>query len=180
MGRAARNHGGTGGHGCVPLPGERPNYNRHVMTDKTLLSLLSNNERKKLLGTGERQTDQCQQKSSDAQLPKDDGLKNPLTSAKKPGNSAKQPLTSVKQHMAFAKQSVSSANQPVTSAKQPVTSADQQMTSAIKPVSSAMQPVTSAKHQVPSAKHPMKWAKQPLTSANLAESREQRAVNGPS
>ena len=35
MGRPARNHGGTGGHGCHPLPGERPNFNHHVISDKT-------------------------------------------------------------------------------------------------------------------------------------------------
>ena len=33
-----RNHGGTGGHGYFPLPGERPNYNHHVMDDKELVS----------------------------------------------------------------------------------------------------------------------------------------------
>ena len=45
MGRAARNHGGTGGHGCVPLPGERPNFNRHIISDKTLFrhSLVKHN-----------------------------------------------------------------------------------------------------------------------------------------
>ena len=48
MGRAARNNGGTGGHGCVPMPGERPNFNRHVLTDKALLSLVSNNDGRKL------------------------------------------------------------------------------------------------------------------------------------
>ena len=46
MGRAARNHGGTGGHGYLPLPGERPNYNQHIMNDITLFSLVKNNERK--------------------------------------------------------------------------------------------------------------------------------------
>ena len=49
MGRAARNHGGTGGHGCAPLPGERPNFNRHVMSDKSLLGLVSNDDRRKLV-----------------------------------------------------------------------------------------------------------------------------------
>ena len=47
MGRA-RNHGGTGGHGCLPLPGERPNFNRHVMSDKDLLYLVTNKNRNKL------------------------------------------------------------------------------------------------------------------------------------
>ena len=40
MGRA-RNHGETGGHGYFPLPREKPDYNRHVINDKTLKSLLS-------------------------------------------------------------------------------------------------------------------------------------------
>ena len=41
MGKAARNHGGTGGHGCVPLPGERPNFNQHVLGDQVLLRLVN-------------------------------------------------------------------------------------------------------------------------------------------
>ena len=42
MGRPARNHGGTGGHGCQPLPGERPDFNRHVVSDKTLQKMVKN------------------------------------------------------------------------------------------------------------------------------------------
>ena len=42
MGRPARNHGGTGGHGCHPLPGQRPNYNHHVLWDKTLQKMVKN------------------------------------------------------------------------------------------------------------------------------------------
>ena len=42
MGRPARNHGGTGGHGCHPLPGERPNFNHHVISDKTLQKMVKN------------------------------------------------------------------------------------------------------------------------------------------
>ena len=42
MGRPARNHGGTGGRGCLPFPGERPNFNNHVMSDKTLQNLVKN------------------------------------------------------------------------------------------------------------------------------------------
>jgi hypothetical protein len=41
MGRPARNSGGTGGHGYVPLPGDRPNLNHHVLSDQQLLSLLN-------------------------------------------------------------------------------------------------------------------------------------------
>ena len=40
MGRPARNFGGTGGHGCLPLPGERPNFHRHLLKDKTLTTLV--------------------------------------------------------------------------------------------------------------------------------------------
>ena len=46
MGRPARNHGGTGGHGCLPLPGERPNYSHHVMKDKTLQTLVPHTNQK--------------------------------------------------------------------------------------------------------------------------------------
>ena len=42
MGRPARNHGVTGGHGCHPLPGQRPNYNHHVLWDKTLQKMVKN------------------------------------------------------------------------------------------------------------------------------------------
>ena len=46
MGRAARNHGGTGGHGYFPLPGERPNYNHHVIQDNVLFNTVKNNVKK--------------------------------------------------------------------------------------------------------------------------------------
>ena len=46
MGRAARNHGGTLGHGYFPLPGERPNYNNHIMQDMVLFNTVKNNVRK--------------------------------------------------------------------------------------------------------------------------------------
>ena len=46
MGRAARNYGGTGGHGYLPLPGERPNYNRHVIQDKVLFNMVKNSVQK--------------------------------------------------------------------------------------------------------------------------------------
>ena len=52
MGRAARNSGGTGGHGYFPLPGEKPNYNRHIMTDRALFGLVKDNERKPPLSGG--------------------------------------------------------------------------------------------------------------------------------
>ena len=46
MGRPARNYGGTGGHGCPPLPGERPNLNCHVMSDKTLLTMVQDTRKR--------------------------------------------------------------------------------------------------------------------------------------
>ena len=46
MGKAARNHGGTGGHGYFPLPGEKRNYNRHILTDANLFGLVKNIQRK--------------------------------------------------------------------------------------------------------------------------------------
>ena len=46
MGRPARNHGGTGGHGCPPLPGERPNINCHVLSDKTLLTMVQDTKKR--------------------------------------------------------------------------------------------------------------------------------------
>ena len=52
MGRAARNSGGTGGHGYFPLLGEKPNYNRHIMTDRVLFGLVKDNQRKRPLPGG--------------------------------------------------------------------------------------------------------------------------------
>ena len=46
MGRPARNYGGTGGHGCPPLPGEGPNLNCHVMSDKTLLTMVQDTRKR--------------------------------------------------------------------------------------------------------------------------------------
>ena len=40
MGRPARNYGGTLGYGCLPLPGEAPNLNRHVLQDKIMQGLV--------------------------------------------------------------------------------------------------------------------------------------------
>ena len=52
MGRAARNHGGTLGHGFLPLPGERPNFNCHVMSDQDLQCLVRNKDKNKLTRQG--------------------------------------------------------------------------------------------------------------------------------
>lgn len=88
MGRPARNHGGTGGHGCLPLPGERPNFNHHILDDKKLQKLVQNSNRKqgrstklellrKLPGFGEKpkwgQTDKS----------RDSVIKKPLDLVKK-------------------------------------------------------------------------------------------------
>ena len=51
MGRPARNHGGTGGHGYPPLPGEVPNFNQHVLMDKTLQRLVPNMNQKPRITT---------------------------------------------------------------------------------------------------------------------------------
>ena len=48
MGRAARNHGGTGGHGYFPLPGERTNYNHHIIQDTVLFNTVKNNVKKQV------------------------------------------------------------------------------------------------------------------------------------
>ena len=50
MGGAARNHGGTRGHGCSPLPGERPNFNHHTLSDNQLLGIIKSSK------TTEKQT----------------------------------------------------------------------------------------------------------------------------
>ena len=54
MGGAARNHGGTRGHGCSPLPGERPNVNRHTLIDSTIFYMVKN----KKVGHEKQPTDQ--------------------------------------------------------------------------------------------------------------------------
>jgi hypothetical protein len=47
MGGGARNHGGTRGHGCPPLPGERANYNLHTLSDNKLLKIINCSEKVK-------------------------------------------------------------------------------------------------------------------------------------
>ena len=44
MGGAARNHGGTRGHGCSPLTGEKPNFNSHLLSDSQLLKIIKSNK----------------------------------------------------------------------------------------------------------------------------------------
>ena len=74
MGRAARNYGGTRGHGYFPLPGERPNVNRHVMNDSDLFSLVKSSEKKMLKSdclkvVPQPQTDKVQKSVSDMKQP---------------------------------------------------------------------------------------------------------------
>lgn len=45
MGGAARSHGGTLGHGCTPLQGERPNFNLHTLSDNTLSKIVKSNKK---------------------------------------------------------------------------------------------------------------------------------------
>ena len=166
MGRAARNHGGTGGHGYVPLPGERPNYNQHVMTDKALLSLVSINVMKKLQKPREKETHMGQQKGYDAKLSKNDLLNHPLSSAKP---SAKQPMT-------WTKQALTSANLPVSAEQQPVTSAKHPLTSAQQPVTSTKERVTSAKQSLTTANQPVISTDKPVTLADLQETSVKQPV----
>ena len=55
MGRAARNHRGTGGHGYFPSSGERPNYNQHIISDQALLDLVTTKIGKMQVGSGDKQ-----------------------------------------------------------------------------------------------------------------------------
>ena len=101
MGRAARNHGGTGGHGYFPLPGERPNYNRHVINDKTLISLVTN---KNLVEPRHQQTKAGKKIASSVLL-------------LPPLDSEQQEVASVKQPQ-MQQLSVASDKQPTYSAQQ--------------------------------------------------------------
>ena len=47
MGGGARNHGGTRGHGCFPLPGEQANFNLHTLSDKKLFKVINCSEKNK-------------------------------------------------------------------------------------------------------------------------------------
>ena len=47
MGGGARNHGGTRGHGCLPVPGEKANYNLHTLSDRKLSKIINISEKVK-------------------------------------------------------------------------------------------------------------------------------------
>ena len=49
MGGAARNSGGTRGHGYMPLAGQKTNWNHHIVSDKTLVGLVTHTLKKKKL-----------------------------------------------------------------------------------------------------------------------------------
>ena len=144
MGRAARNHGGTGGHGCFPMPGERPNYNRHVINDKALLSLVNNNDSKKLAVSKGSQTRLGQLKPSSEKLP--------MTSL-----TESQPR-SFKEEQMSSEQIISSKDQPTLQSMQP----KDERCSKQKSVTSLSQP--SDKQSLPKVKQPMPLTKLPLTS----------------
>ena len=75
MGRAARNYGGTRGHGYFPLPGEKPNFNHHIMNDCDLFSSVKSRERKPqksefLKIVPQTQTDQVKKPLSRKKVPR--------------------------------------------------------------------------------------------------------------
>ena len=45
MGGGTRNHGGTRGHGCFPLPGEKANLNLHILSDRKLFKVINCSEK---------------------------------------------------------------------------------------------------------------------------------------
>ena len=180
MGRAARNHGGTGGHGCPPLPGERPNYNRHVMNDMTLQGLITI-DRKKLEVSREHQTQLEQQKASAAQFPVTALGESQPKSAKEKYSSSENKKKSSAQLICFKDEptletkterlkrhySVTSLNQLVTSDKKPLPSVKQPMRSAKLPVTPDEQLVSvqvNSKESTVQQQQPMPSAKLPVTT----------------
>ena len=200
MGRAARNHGGTGGHGCVPLPGERPDFNRHVMSDTVLLSLVPNHKKKKQVEAKQQQhqlglhegfpenmpiTVFVENQSYKQQLPRSEptlqsldpkevGFQLSVTSVSKPETSLKQPLTSMKQSVTKLKQSVTLPKQQETSVKHPVASVPQ-------PVSSPKLPVHADQPQqqqqtLASDYLPLNLVQVAVISAQLPDTKAQNPV----
>ena len=184
MGKAARNHGGTGGHGVSPMFGEKPNYNRHVMGDRLLLGLVPTNQRSmlrhqkvssKLLMTGvaESLPDSCKRLSQE-------GLQQapPLRSPSQEDASVDQTVSTVKQHVASVKQHVPSAKQfgasvihlgatvmpPVASDKQPVALVKKPVAPVKQHVDSVKQPVALVKNPVASVKQHVASVKKPVAS----------------
>ena len=172
MGRAARNHGGTGGHGRLPLPGERPDYHKHVMSDSILLKLVAYDKKKKQVE------------------PKDVGFQLALASAKQPESTTKLLETSSKQPLNL-KKSVTSTKLPVTSTKLPVTSTKQSLTSTnekkkqVDPkdigfaFASAKQPESSPKQLDTSCKQPLNSTKKSVTSTKQLVTSLKQSVSSP-
>ena len=172
MGRAARNHGGTGGHGCFPMPGERPNYNLHVMKDKALLSLITNNDSKKLAVSKGSPTQMGQLKPSSEKLPM-----TALTESQP--RSFKEEHCTSKREKISSEQMISSEDQPPLQSIQPKderfskqksgwqTSYKQSLPKVKQPMALVKLPVTSVKQSLTSVK-------QPETSAQGKESPEQQ------
>ena len=97
MGRAARNNGGTGGHGCHPMPGERPNFNRHVLSDQDLKSIVTNRDRMKLVRLGGESSGIQQVTTVKLPIPGSNfPIKRAGTAVKSPGTVVKLPRTPVK------------------------------------------------------------------------------------
>ena len=141
MGKA-RNHGGTGGHGYFPLPGERPNYNHHVVADKELLNLVTNKDGNKVAGTSERK---------------------PMAT----GNQLKEQRLSVKQSVTSDKKK--SAKKLVTPVNQPVAPLMQMDTPVKHHVTSSFHQVNPVKHLLTPAKEQTTHLNQKVTSVNQQE-----------
>ena len=127
MGKA-RNHGGTGGHGYFPLPGERPNYNLHVMADRKLLNLVTNKDRNKVVGQSGKPSE-----------------RKPMAT----GNQLKEQMLFVKQSVTDKK---NSANKLVTPVNQPVVPLRQMDTPVKDHVTSSFHQVNPVKHLLTPAK----------------------------
>ena len=193
MGKAARNHGGTGGHGVSPMFGEKPNFNRHVMGDRLLLGLVPTNQQSmlshqkvssKLSMTGVVETlpDSCKVKRfNETGLQQAPPLRSPsqesasvkqsvasvkqhVPSVKQLGDSVKQPGASVKPHVAPVKQPVALDKKPIALVKQSVAPVKQHVASVEQPVDLVENPVASVKQHVASGKQYVSSVKKPVAS----------------
>ena len=165
MGRAARNHGGTGGHGCFPLPGERPNFNHHIITDKALLSLVQGSNRIKQNTNGVEIKPKGQGFKKEVQVsvnslkPKLTSVELRETSDQLPSDSAQLPATPIQT-------TLTPVNLPV--AQVPLASTQLSMTSCQQLMPSGQLPVTSAKPLVDSVELPMTSIQPPVTSVKMS------------
>ena len=145
MGKA-RNHGGTGGHGYFPLPGERPNYNLHVIADKKLLNLVKNKDRNKVVGQSGKPSE-----------------RKPMTT----GNQLKEQMLFVKQSVTGNKNSanklVTPDNQPVVPLRQMGTPVKHHVTSSFHHVNPVKHLLTPAKEQTTHLNLKVTSVKQPMS-----------------